>query len=94
MTMPRFDNTWTFGNTITIVAMFLGLIGLWNEINTEVARQASMLQQKSEVIEELKMGAAAREARIRALELGAGRTEEKLLSILAYLDRIEKSLGE
>jgi hypothetical protein len=38
--------------------------------------------------------ATAREARVRALELGAGRIEERLISIQAALGRIEKGSGQ
>lgn len=92
MRMPRFDNTWTFGNTITIAAMAAGLIGLWNEINSEVLRQAATIEQALATLDRLQTEAAQREARVRALELGASRTDEKLINIIAALDRIEKRL--
>jgi hypothetical protein len=59
-------------------------------VEADRARLARIDADMKDVID----AATAREARVRALELGAGRIEERLISIQAALGRIEKGSGQ
>lgn len=89
--------------TIGTSAVAIGTV--WGQGRAELAALAASvierLETKQEAINRLNIevaaietAATAREARIRSLELGQGRTEERLIAIQAILARIEKQLGE
>lgn len=92
--MPRFENTWTFGNTLTLVAMFLGGVGVYYETSAQVRVLTQIVSQYREDILDMREIGAQNDARIRALELGAGRIEEKLLAMSATLQRIEQLIAQ
>lgn len=90
--LPRFDYTWTFGNTMTLIGMFLGGALVYAEIKTSIRVQETAIMQTRERISELAIMVGQEQARVRALELNSGRIDEKLLSINAALERIEAAL--
>lgn len=90
---PRFENTWTFGNTLTIVAMALGGISVYADTAAQIRVLTQSLTQYREDVVELRSVVAQNDARIRALELGVSRIEEKLLSINVTLQRVENALS-
>lgn len=92
--LPRFENTWTFGNTLTLLLMIIGGAGIYSDINASIRVQEQAVIQYREDLAEIRASASDNDGRIRALELGAGRIEEKLLSIDAALSRIEVALKE
>ena len=92
--MPRFDNTWTMGNSVTLLAMIIGGAMVWGQMRSEMAFQAQTMIRLEGLIVAESSTTDTYETRIRSLELNAGRTDEKLLNILAALDRIEKRLEE
>jgi hypothetical protein len=81
----QFDNKVSTGHLLTAGAMIVaGVMGY-----------ADLRASNSNVAEKLaaaKIDIASQEARLRALELGATRTDEKLSNILAVLARIERQL--
>ncbi len=85
MTVPKFENTWTIGNILTLAAMVFGGFYALAILRADAASLRSN-------VDELKINLMQQEARVRSLEMGAGRTEEKLINILAGLSRIEQSL--
>lgn len=95
--LPKFDNTWTIGNVLTLLILGFGGVGVYSQINEQIAIQAEVLRQtQAQVVEmraEMDRFESAAEVRIRALELGAGRVEEKLIAIGASLNRIEATLN-
>lgn len=94
--LPKFDYTWTIGNVLTLVALSLGGLGVYTRINEQISLQAEILRQTQEQVrqiqQEIDTAETSSDARIRALELGAGRVEEKLIAIGATLSRIEAKL--
>jgi uncharacterized protein HemX len=94
--LPRFDNTWTIGNVLTLLALGLGGLGVYARINEQISVQAEILEQTQLQVQQLRSeldrAETGNEGRIRALELGAGRVEEKLIAIGATLSRIESKL--
>lgn len=95
-TLPKFDYTWTIGNLLTLAILGFGGVGVYSQINQQINVQAEILRQTQEQVRQLKVeldrAETSNETRIRALELGAGRVEEKLISIGASLNRIEAKL--
>lgn len=91
--VPRFENTWTFGNTLTLIAMVLGGLMVYVDIASTMRVQERSMEQYSSMVMELRASLAQTEARTRALELNGGRVDEKLLAISASLQRIETAIG-
>jgi len=75
------DTTFSVANALTIAGGFIAFVWQWS-------RTQSALERVEEQMEDLTRGARDRESRIRALEIGATRTDEKLLTILALLQEI------
>lgn len=94
MNIPKFDNTWTFGNTLTLIVIVLGGVAAYTELHATMRAQGQALSQYRETVIETRSSVMNNDSRIRALELGAGRIEERLVSINAALARIEASLKE
>lgn len=90
---PRFENTWTFGNTLTIIAMALGGLSVYVDTAAQIRVLNQSLTQYREDVGELRSTVAQNDARIRALELGVSRIEEKLVSINATMQRVESALS-
>lgn len=76
---------------VTLIIAFIGQLGttVWWASGQD-QRVGRLEAQTVTIVAE----ATAREARIRALELGAGRTEEKLIGIQSSLGRIENLLED
>lgn len=91
--LPKFEYTWTFGNTLTLVAMFLGGVGVYSNITASIRVQEQSLSQYRENLSEVRTLVTQTEARTRALELNNSRIDEKLLAINASLQRIEAVLN-
>jgi uncharacterized pyridoxal phosphate-containing UPF0001 family protein len=87
MTVPKFENTWTIGNILTLAAMIVGGIMALAVLRADAASLRSNF-------DEMKTDLMQQEARVRSLEMGAGRTEEKLINILAGISRVERQLDE
>lgn len=83
---PRFENMWTIGNVITIVGMVAGGIVAFVQVRSDV-------QQLREMVIEMKADNEAEEVRLRALELGFGRVEERLVSIQTTLQQLVNQQG-
>jgi septal ring factor EnvC (AmiA/AmiB activator) len=94
MRMPRFDNTWTIGNALTLLALFLGGMGVYTKINNQLTQQAELIRQYGDDIQELRLEDTETENRVRQLELSQGRIDEKLISIAATLQEIKAALVE
>jgi hypothetical protein len=81
----QFDNKISTGHLLTASAMMIAGVMAYADV------RSSQEFLRGEMVS-VKADAAARESRIRALELGAGRTDEKLTNILSVLGRIERRL--
>lgn len=92
--LPRFENTWTFGNTLTLIAMIIGGFAVYADITSAIRVQEQALIQQRERMAEISLQMTQAETRTRALEMNSTRIDEKLLSINASLQRIEKVLTE
>jgi uncharacterized protein (DUF3084 family) len=88
----RFENSLSIGNLITLGALAVGGVYALSEMRADLRTQRENTKRVETQIETVLTDAAAREARIRALELGAGRTEEKLTNILQILSRMERQM--
>lgn len=78
---PRFDNVFNWTHLITIVSMIAGGMLLLTEMRSEVDQMRVMIL-------ELRDQGQDREVRIRALELGFGRIEERLVAIQSNLQQL------
>ena len=91
---PRFENTWTFGNTLTIVSMVIGGFMVYSDVASQVrVLNQIVLEYRSDVVD-LRNTVNQNEARIRALELGVSRIEEKLVAINITLQNINQTLTD
>jgi hypothetical protein len=91
--LPRFEYTWTFGNTLTLVAMLLGGVGVYTNITASIRVQEQALLQYRDSLTELRSMVNQTEVRTRTLELNNSRIDEKLVAINASLQRIEAALS-
>lgn len=88
----RFENVMNWGNIITLVVLGGGGLLAMGELRSEVrftqesvvALRQSQAELKADVLQEQRES----EARVRALELGFGRIEERLVSIQTDLQRL------
>lgn len=78
---PRFENMWTIGNIITIISMVVAGLTAFIQVRADV-------QQLREIVMELKADNAAEEVRLRSVELGFGRVEERLVSMQTLLQQL------
>lgn len=92
--LPRFENTWTFGNTLTLVAMAIGGFMVYSDMASQVRVLNQIVVEYRGNVTELRTAVAQNDARIRALELGVSRIEEKLVSINAAIQRVETALNQ
>jgi hypothetical protein len=92
MSPPRVESTITLGNLITIAVLVFGGGTAWATMRAENQATRDLIAVQERRIDDMTRGASDRELRIRSLELGAGRTDEKLVNILAGLSRIEEQL--
>lgn len=81
MSMPKFWNTFTAGNVVTIAGMLVGGLLVFAEVRTEV-------RAIREIVMEMKRENDSAEVRLRAVELGFGRIEERLVAIQINLQQI------
>jgi hypothetical protein len=88
MTPPRYDNRFNLTTVVAAANLALLLVGG----GMAYQKLSGALENNSRDIAGLQVDASARDARIHSLELGAGRTDEKLTNILSILARIERQL--
>jgi hypothetical protein len=95
MSPPTFENRFSLTTIVAALNLALALIGggaayatIRAELRVAHATDARIFSE----IAAIRGEAVAQEGRIRLLELGAGRNEEKLTNILASLARIERQL--
>lgn len=92
--IPVFLNQWTIGNVIQIVAFSVGLFLAYGNVMTQIALLQNISSRQQEEIVELRRQKIESESRVRALELGYGRIDEKMLAFQNQLTRIENLLTE
>lgn len=78
---PRFENMLTGGNLLTIIAMVVGGLFAFFQVQADV-------QQLRDAVMDMKADNESAEVRLRALELGFGRVEERLVSIQTSLQQL------
>ena len=79
----RFENVLNWGNIIVLAVMLLSGLTAFNKVQAEV-------QYLRDVVMESRRGADATELRLRSLELGFGRIEERLIAIQNILQNSGK----
>lgn len=89
---PKFEYTWSVGNLLTLIAMFIGGVAVYTDMQSSLRLHAAAIEQSQLNVGELRETAIQTEARTRALELNNSRIDEKLVSINASLLRIEQAL--
>jgi len=89
---PHFTNTWTVGNVITIATLIIGGAVLWGELRAELHNQRSAVIRTENLMAAKTASDNIREERVRILENNASRTDERLISIINTLNRIERQL--
>tara|TARA_R110000868_G_scaffold307378_2_gene568846 strand:- start:7536 stop:7832 length:297 start_codon:yes stop_codon:yes gene_type:complete len=80
---------------LSAASLFVLIVGggaAFQAVRSGLEEQQRTTARLEQLIAAQNVGATAREARISALELSAGRTDERLVSILAILSRIERQL--
>lgn len=87
MSGPERMNTISTGNLITIAVVIATAAASF------ATTQTNLTSLEKQIVE-IEQAAISREARIRALELGAGRVDEKLINILSVLARIETQINQ
>jgi hypothetical protein len=92
MNIPDSPQLRTLLSAASLVAIIVGGGVLWGTSQAQSAEQGRIIARLEVLISAQQASGQAREARIVALELGAGRTDERLLSILSILGRIERQL--
>lgn len=92
------------GFALTIATMLIGLGVVWGQTQADISSSRSMTAQQMEAKQEainrliqdvaaLKAITEAQEMRLRANEVGQGRTEERLIAIQSGVERIERQVG-
>jgi hypothetical protein len=92
---PTYENRFNLTTLVAAANLALLLVGGGSAYATVRAELKAAHETDLRVMSEIatiRAEAANREARVRALELGAGRTEEKLNNIIEGLARIERQL--
>jgi|GEM_PF-3002603 len=92
MTIPDSPQIRTLLSAASLVVLIIGGGILWGTSQAQIEEQGRIISRLEILINTQQASGQAREARIVALELGAGRTDERLLSILSILGRIERQL--
>lgn len=70
----RFENVLNWGNVLTLVVMMIGGLVAFSKVQSEV-------QYLRDTIVDVRRNADGAEIRLRSLELGFGRIEERLIAI-------------
>ncbi len=95
MNAPRYLNTWN--PTTVLAAVNLALVLFAGGGAYTALRQATLALAQADIrhettLEQLRTDALAREARLRVLEQGAGRTDARLEAIAAGIDRLNDQI--
>jgi len=97
MNAPTYENRFNVTTLVAAANLALVLVGggvAYQSLRGEIqAGQVADERVMSDIVN-LRNDSVSHESRIRALELGAGRTDEKLTNIHAVLSRIERQLEE
>lgn len=99
MNLPVIENRWTTGNLLSLAGLALAMVVYILNFNVAMTRmdeglaqaRAADLRQEAEIAA-IRREAASTEVRIRAVEMGWNRTDEKLLNIISAVQRIERIL--
>lgn len=87
MVAPRFDNVLSMGNIIQIIAFIVAFAVAWGttyqRLETVETTQKSIIQNGLD-----------REARIRAMEIGASRSDERIENLLRSMDELKREQRE
>lgn len=81
MTRMRFENVLNWGNVLTLAVMGIGGMWAFSKVQAEVAYMR-------EAVVELRRENDQTEIRLRTLELGFGRVDERLVSIQNDIQRL------
>lgn len=81
MTMMKFENVVNWGNIITLAVMGVGGLWAFSKVQAEVTYMR-------EAVVEMRRESDATEVRLRTLELGFGRVDERLVSIQNDIQRL------
>ena len=90
--VPRFENTWSVGNVLTLIAMCLGGMGVYADTSAQIRVLTTMVSEYRADVAEMREMRVKDDTRIRALELSMSRIEEKLVSMAATMQRVEQAV--
>lgn len=82
----------SLGNWLTIGTVILSAGIAWGTVQQEVRTTRDMIAQQSLRMESFERGDDEQEIRIRTLETGFGRFEERLVFIAEGVERIERAV--
>lgn len=85
--MPRFDNVLSFGNIIQLVAFLVMFSIAWGSAHQRI----STLETSQET---LRQGGIDREVRLRAIEVAASRSDERIESLLRAMEDLKREQRE
>lgn len=81
MTLMRFENVLNWGNVLTLAVMGIGGLWAFSKVQAEVSYMR-------EAVVEMRRENDANEIRLRTLELGFGRVDERLVAIQNDIQRL------
>lgn len=87
MGAPRFENVLSIGNIIQIIVILVAMVVAWSDARNEIgnikAAQVSSIEHRAQM-----------DARIRAMEMGAARSDERIENLLRSMDELKLAQRE
>ena len=85
--MPRFENVWSVGNVIQIGVFFVAFAVAWGSAHKR-------LEQLETAQADMRQGSADWEGRLRAMEISASRSDERIGNLLRSMDELKQQQRE
>ena len=85
--MPRFENVWSVGNVIQIGVFVVAFAVAWGSAHKR-------LEQLEATQAEMRQGSADLESRLRAMEISASRSDERIGNLLRSMDELKQQQRE
>ena len=92
MNIPDSPQVRTVLSAASLVVLIIGGGIAWGTMQSQIAEQGRTTARLETMIAAQQSGSVAREGRIVALELGAGRVDERLINILTGINEIKRQL--
>ena len=91
--MPRFENSWSVGNVLTLIGMAVGGMAVYADTSAQIRVLTQMVTEYRADVAEMREMRVKDDTRIRTLELSMSRIEEKLVSMAATMTRVEEAVS-